>query len=279
MNKIFRSLICEEQAQLTVLDVTDLVNDAIDIHHPDATAARILGGLLVCGAYCASGLKEKRGSVSLTVRAKDADGAVSVSADAELHIRGYADGSCNSTLVGGTLTVVREDGYSVPYVGTCEITSDDVSDLLAKYFQVSEQIPTAVKIFAEIGGDGRCKSAGGVVIQLLPDASDEQTERAEKAFAEYCENADSLASLGAEGVAKKFFGGLLSGVAYELFPDYICNCSESKIRGILMSVGKDELLKLAAEQGNVSVHCHYCNKDYVYDARRIEEIFDGKTNG
>lgn len=279
MNKIFRSLICKEQAQLTVLEVTDLVNEAIRIHGTDATASRILGGLLVCGAYCAANLKEKSGSVSLTVKAKDGDGAVSVSADSNLHVRGYADGSCHTTLVGGTLTVVREDGYSMPYVGTCEISSDDVSDLLATYFQVSEQIPTAVRIFAHIGGDGKCSSAGGVVIQLLPDADEEQIALAERAFEQFCADEDSLAALGADGVAKKFFGDILSGVTYELFPDYICNCSESKIRGILMSVGKDELLKIAEERGNVSVHCHYCNKDYVYDKHKIEEIFDKQTNG
>ena len=279
MNKIFRSLICEEQASLTVLDVTKLVNDAIKIHSLGPTAAKLLGGLLVSGAYCAANLKEKRGSVSLTVKAKDGDGAVSVSADADLHIRGYADGSCSQTLVGGTLTVVREDGYSVPYVGTCEIASDDASDILAEYFQVSEQIPTAVKIVVEMGGDGTCLSAGGVIIQLLPDASDEQAERAGEAFEAFCKDVDSLRREGAEGVAKAFFGNLLSGVKYELFPDYICNCSESKIRGILASVGRDELLKIVEEQGKVSVHCHYCNKDYEYDRKDIEKIFDKGIDG
>lgn len=274
MNKIFRSLICEEQASLTVLEVTDLVNRAIKIHSLKPTAARLLGGLLVCGAYCAANLKEKRGSVSLTVKAKDGDGAVSVSADADLHVRGYADGSCSDTLVGGTLTVVREDGYSAPYVGTCEIASDDISDLLAMYFQVSEQIPTAVKLIVEIGEDGTCLSAGGVVIQLLPDATDEQIDVAGEAFAAFCGEESSLKELGAQGVADRFFGKLISGVTYELFPDYICNCSDKKIRGVLASVGKDELLKIVEEQGNVSVHCHYCNKDYVYNAKDIEEIFD-----
>lgn len=274
MNKIFRSLICEGQASLTVIEATKLVNDSINIHSLGSKAAKILGGLLVCGAYCAANLKEKRGSVSLTVKAEKGDGAVSVSAGADLHVRGYADGSCGETLVGGTLTVVREDGYSAPYVGTCEISSDDVSDLLAKYFQVSEQIPTAVKLVVEISEDGNCHCAGGVVVQLLPDASDEQIDAAAAAFGAFCDDAGSLAELGAEGVAKQFFGKLISGVTYELFPDYICNCSEEKIRGVLASVGKSELLKIVEEQGAVSVHCHYCNRDYVYDKEAIEAIFD-----
>lgn len=279
MNKIFRSLICEGQASLAVIDATALVNDAIKIHGLDDKAAEILGGLLVCGAYCASCLKEKSGSLSITVKAKDGDGAVSVSADADLHVRGYADGSCAQSLVGGTFTVVREDGYSMPFVGACEIASDDISDLLAMYFQTSEQIPTAVKLVVEIAEDGSCSVAGGVIIQLLPDASDEQIDRATEALENYCKDARSVGELGADGVAQKYFGALISGVTYELFPDYICNCSEQKIRdNVLKAVGRDELLKIVAELGKVSVHCHYCNRDYEYDEKDIRSIFDKKTD-
>ncbi len=115
-DKILRALLCRGQVMLTVLDTTALVNKAIEIHGTAPRASKLLGGLLTCGAYLASGLKGDKGSVSVTVKAKDGDGAVSVSADAALHVRGYSDGACTESLAGGSLTVVREDGYSTPYV-------------------------------------------------------------------------------------------------------------------------------------------------------------------
>ncbi len=271
MDGILRTLICGGQVSLTLLNTRSLVQRAIDIHGLSAQAARILGGLLTGGAYCASCLKGGNSAVSLTVKAENGDGAVSVSADAALHVRGYADGTCSRSLKGGTLTVVREDGGYQPFVGTCEIESDGVSDILSAYFQQSEQIPTAVALRVEIGDDGSCVFAGGAVLQLLPDAEDEQIDRA----AAYLE--DYVSRYGGEErplkeILEECFGEPYGEVS-ELFPEYACNCSEEKIKSVLAAVGREELLKIAQEQGAVTVHCHYCNKDYVYDRKRIEETF------
>ncbi len=271
MDKIIRTLICDGQVSLAVIQTTDLVNEAVRIHEPSCEAAKMLGGLLTCGAYVASGLKAENGCVSLTVKAKEGDGAVSVSADGRLHVRGYADGSCNETLAGGSLTVVREDGYFQPFVGTCEILSDDISDILETYFGQSEQIATAVAIKSDFAQNGKCLFFGGVVMQLLPDASDSAIWAATDLFERFkTEGADDT---DAQTIFGKYFGGSASGEVTELYPQYKCNCSEEKIRGVLASVGRAELLKICDEQGEVKVHCHYCNTDYIYDKKRIEETF------
>lgn len=272
MDKILRFLAFNGNVQVTVSQTTELVGKAIQIHKTSREASDILGSLLTCCAYFASGIKATNGAVSVTVKAKQGDGAVSVSSDALLHVRGYADGSCTHTLKGGTMTVVREDGYSRPFVGTSEIDSDDVSDAFAQYFQQSEQIPTAVKVAVGIDEYGGCKYAGGLIMQLLPDADEEEIKLAEDAFNAFCKDGGAVTE-SAESVIKKYFGGSVNGGISELFPVYKCNCSEEKIRGVLASVGKEELLKICEEQGEVRVHCHYCNTDYIYDKKRIEENF------
>ena len=271
MDKILRTLICKGQVSLFVLETTELVNEAIKIHEPSQSAAKILGGLLTCGAYLAAGLKSDNGCVSLTVKAKDGDGAVSVSADSALNVRGYVDGSCENTLVGGTLTVVREDEGFKPFVGTIEITSDDVSEILAAYFQQSEQIPTAVLLSVEFE-ENKCLGSGGVIMQLLPDADDEQTGIATALLEQFAKQFKG-ARFDAQSAIDGFFAPYIGGGVFEKNPRYKCNCSEEKIRGVLASVGKAELLKICDELGEVRVHCHYCNTDYIYDKQRIEEIF------
>lgn len=278
MNKIIRALVCGSQASLTVMDTTRLVNDAIAIHNTDREASVLFGGMLTFCAYLACGLKSANTGVSVTVKAKEGDGAISVSADSDLHVRGFADGSCTRSLAGGSLTVVREEGGAMPFVGTCEIASDNLSETAEIYFQQSEQIPTAVALTCEMGADGSCLSAGGVIIQLLPDADDEAVAKAGDAFNLYKESADALADMGADGVFEKFFSPLGISDKYELHPGYMCNCSEQKISRILLTVGREELLGIIKEQGAVSVHCHYCNKDYVFGKEQIDALFstDGK---
>ena len=50
MNKLFKSLIYDMQVSLSVLETTEMVNDAIKVHNLDDTAAETLGGLLTACA-------------------------------------------------------------------------------------------------------------------------------------------------------------------------------------------------------------------------------------
>jgi molecular chaperone Hsp33 len=274
MNKLFKSLIYDNQVSLSVLETTELVNKAIKIHSLKPQAAKLLGGLLTCCAYMAGCLKSDSGSISLTVKAAQGDGAVSVSGDKALHIRGYVDGSCEQSLKGGTLTVIKDDGFSRPFLGTCEIKTDDVSEILMQYFHQSEQIPTAVAIGVKLNDDGECVASGGVVMQLLPDTSDENMDKAENAMQSFVNAAEVVNNFGADGIIKNYFNGdVAKGGLYLYHPDYICNCSRKKIENVLLPLGKEELLNIIKEQGKVSVHCHYCNTDYDFYAKDIDGLF------
>lgn len=271
MNKLYKALIYGREVSLSVLETTELVNDAIKIHNLQEPAARILGGMLTAAAYMAGCLKDERGAVSLTVKSGDGSATVSVSGDFEGHIRGYIDGAENG-LKGGTLTVIKDDGLRRPFVGTCALESDDVSRNLMQYFRASEQIPTAVVIDVKLEG-GRCVAAGGVVMQLLPGTSDESRDRAEAAMQALCAADDAVARLGAEGIVRQYFGDETKDALYLTFPAYRCNCSRKKIESVIVPLGKKELLDIVAEQGRVSVHCHYCNTDYVFSAEDVEALF------
>lgn len=273
MNKLYKALIYNQEVSLSVLETTELVNDAIKIHNLDDAAAKTLGGLLTCAAYMAGCLKSDRGAVSVTVKADGDAGTVSVSGDKNLHIRGYIDSSCGGRLNGGYLTVVKEDGFYRPFVGTCELVGDDVSRNLMHYYDISEQIPTAISVGVKTDG-GRCVAAGGVVMQLLPGAAQETVDRAEERMQAFVNAAEVVERYGADGIISEFFGGeLKDGATYLTFPEYKCNCSRKKIEGVIMPLGKAELLKIIEEQGSVSVHCHYCNRDRVFKKEDVEKLF------
>ncbi len=276
MNKLIKALVYDRQVSLSVLETTELVNDAIKIHNLDECAAKALGSLLTACAYMAGCLKSERGAVSLTIKAAEGGATVSCSGDVNGRIRGYIDAG-DGTLSGGTLTVIKDDGFSRPFVGACELKCEDVSENLMQYFHISEQIPTAVAIGVKMK-DGVCAAAGGVVMQLLPGTSEENMDRAENAMQSFVNAADVVESLGAQGIADEYFSGEEDGtVFYTYFPEYKCNCSRKKIEGVILSLGRDEALKICDEEGKISVHCHYCNTDYEFTRADAEELF-GKNN-
>jgi molecular chaperone Hsp33 len=273
MNKLYKSLVYGLQVSLSVLDTTELVNDAIKIHNLDEASAVMLGGLLTACAYMAGCLKSERGAVSITVKSGDGSATVSVSGDKDGHIRGYVFGAENG-LKGGTMTVIKQDGLFRPFNGMCELKCDDVSENLMQYFHMSEQIETAVAIGVKMKG-GKCVAAGGVVMQLLPGTSEENMDKAENAMQNFVHVADVIEKLGADGVIKTYFGEETekSGT-YLSFPAYKCNCSRKKIEGVLMPLGKKELNKIVDEQGAVNVHCDYCNTTYEFTRDDIEVLFE-----
>ncbi|MDE7305863.1 MAG: Hsp33 family molecular chaperone HslO, partial [Clostridia bacterium] len=78
---------------------------------------------------------------------------------------------------------------------------------------------------------------------------------------------------GADGIMKEFFSELEDKSTYLYFPEYKCNCSRKKIEGIIIPLGRDELLKIVEEEGAVKAHCHYCNTDYSFMREDIEKLF------
>ena len=273
MNRLYKTLIYDKQVSLSVLDTTGIAQDARDIHRLAPAAAKTLAELLTCGTYMAGCLKSPKGAVSITVKAGENSGSVSVSGDVDLHMRGYIDGSAEGRLCGGFMTVVKDDGFFRPFTGACELVSDDVSKNMEHYFDISEQIPTKVRVAAKFDGE-KCVAAGGIVMQLLPGASPNTAAAVEKKAALIGDVAADIAALGAEGVVKKYFAGETEGTySYITEPQYKCNCSRSKISALLATMGRAELEDIIKEQGEVSVHCHYCNTDYKFGGEDIEKLF------
>ena len=271
MNKLYKSLIYDGFVSLSVLDTTELVNDAIKIHNLDSERAKTLGGLLTCAAYMSGCLKSDKGAVSITVKSNGDSSTVSVSGDINLHIRGYIDG--DGTLSGGTMTVIKDDGLYRPFIGTCELTGNDVSQNLMNYFDKSEQIPTAISFGVEMEG-GKCVKAGGVVMQLLPGYTDEIMELAEEKMQSFVEPCKVLKELGADGIMKEHFKDIDEKSIYVLYPVYQCNCTRKKIESVILPLGEEELLKTQVELGSVKVHCHYCNTDYEFTRDDIKKLFN-----
>ena len=274
MNKLYKALIYDRQVSLSVLETTELVNDAIKIHGLCEGAAKTLGGLLTCCAYMSGCLKSEKGCVSLTIKAGGSAGTASVSGDVNLHIRGYIDGSAEGKMDGGYLTVVKDDGFFRPFVGASELVGDDVSENLMQYFRMSEQIPTAVAVGVKLK-DGKCVSAGGVIMQLLPGTSDLNRDKAEEKMQNFVNAAEVIEKFGAEGVINEFFKDELKPEdIYLLFPEYKCNCSKEKIKNVILPLGEEELLNICEEEGGVKVHCHYCNTDYIFTKEDVLKLFN-----
>lgn len=284
MNKLLKILIFEGQLSLSVLDTTEMVNEAIKIHNLSPVAAAALGRTLTACTFMSSNLKSEKDKLSVTIAGNGVGGKITVCGNGELAMRGVVDEpqadlplKPNGKLdVGGfvgnvgRLTVVRSMGLKEPYSGSSALVSGEIAEDFAAYYAFSEQTPTAMALGVLIGKDGSCEGAGGVVIQALPEAEDKNLAAAEDIINGLSDVSKQVKELGAEGIMKKYFG---AESCEEYFPEYKCLCSREYIEGVLRSLGKEELKDIVKKEGAVKVDCQFCRKEYVFTDEDVDKMF------
>lgn len=283
VSAIHKTLIWGGEVSLAVLDTTALVNEAITRHKTSPVAAAALGRTLTAAAYLCSWLKEDKSSLSVTINGGGAGGKICVAGDGKLNMRGFienphvdlpprADGKLNvGACVGknGTLTVVRDDGQKLPFVGTSELLSGEIAEDFSAYFLTSEQRPTAIALGVKIDTDGKCIGAGGIFLQPLPGAGEQSISRAEEKIMQYSNLSTVIAEWGAEEILREF--GACKWDTREV--RFRCHCSLKKTQGVVISLGRSEAEKLLAERGEIAVHCDFCNTDYRFDDEEVVKLF------
>lgn len=287
MGKIYKTLIFDGQISLSVLDTTDVVNEAIRLHKLTPVCAAALGRTLTVTAFMASQLKGEDERLSVTINGNGAGGKIIAAADSKLNVRGAIDNptvdlplKANGKLdVGGVvgnsgyITVVKNLGLKEPYVGRSELVSGEIGEDFAAYYAYSEQQPTAIAVGVLIKNE-KCIGAGGVIIQPLPDCTEENLVKAENLVNEFSDVSKQISETGVEGIIEKYF----KGYDFNAFDvRYKCNCSDEYVRKVLITLGEKELYDAIEKDGKIEVCCQFCDKKYVYYKKVVDE-FLGKQN-
>lgn len=285
MNKLLKSLIFNDQISLSVLDTTEMVNDAIKIHNLTPLTAAALGRTLTICTFMASNLKNQKDKLSVTVAGDGVGGKITVCGNGNLDMRGFidnpyadlplrADGKLDvGGCVGknGRLTVVRSMGLKEPYSGSAKLVTGEIAEDFTAYYALSEQQPTAIALGVKIGTDGTCVGAGGVIMQAMPGADDNAICMAEDVMSQLNNVSTLIETIGAEGIIDRFIGEVKSN---EYHPKYNCLCDKAYIEKVLVSLGKEELYDIIEKQGNITVDCQFCNKKYVFEKQDVDKFFN-----
>lgn len=269
MKNVMRGLIFEEQVSLTLIDCTKLVKEGLFLQGFQGEKGTLFAKALCFGAFMSACLKEKRGEVSLVVKADC--GSITVSGNYDMYVRGcfdFVDGYPFEKGFGqGTLTIVRDDGYARPFVGSCELL-EGVDDSFAEYFRISEQLPTEIATTVEYNEAGEVEFAAIVAVQPLPFADEKTLAKMPQG-----EGLKAILDKMKKQSLKEIADGFLTTTISEKEVVYKCHCSREYLKEVLVSVGERQMRKIIDEDGALRVHCHYCNTDYSFDHKDADEMF------
>ncbi len=281
MGKIYKSLIYDNEISVALLDTTDVVNTAIKYHNLSPVTAASLGRTLTIVSFMTTSLKNDGNTVTVTINGNGLGGHIVACGESDNSVRGYIDnpqldipykpnGKLDvSACVGneGRITIVKNLGLKEPYVGTSKIVSGEIVEDFVSYYAYSEQQPTAMAVGVKIGVDYSCVGAGGLILQPMPNAKEENIVKAEKLIEEFSQISSLIEEIGVKGIIEKYFNGVEFNV-YDT--EYKCTCSRERIDKILITLGENELYETIEKEGKIEVDCHFCPEKYVYLKKDID---------
>lgn len=287
MGYILRAIDESETIKISAAITTDVVEEAAKIHKLSKTTSAALGRVLTAAAIIGSWQKNEKDSITLSINGNGPAGKIVATCKNDGYVKGYvtnpgadlptreADGKIDvAGIVGeGNLTLVMDTGMKKPYTGTVNLTTGEIAEDLAVYFLQSDQVPSAVGLGVLVDVDYSIKAAGGFIIQLMPDATEEQISKLE----ENLKGLPSVTSILDEyHDAEKLIEILMKDIDFKILEKreitYKCNCSREKVEDAIVSVGPREIEEILREDKKAEVSCYFCDKVYNFDESDLERM-------
>ena len=179
-------------------------------------------------------------------------------------------------LVGhGYLAFTVDQGeHTERYQGIVELKGPNLSACVRHYFEQSEQIGTVILVAAGQTGEGW--RAGGLMLQRLPLPEDQKTPEAQaqaeedwgraRALLETCSTEELISPrLDASSLLFRLFHEEGVRVYNPLKLRKGCRCSSDRLSGILSAMPPDDLDHMAELDGQITMRCEFCAKDFRFD--------------
>ena len=296
MNKVLTAIDKSGSFRVYLTISTQLVQEALNIHNTTPVATAALGRVLTGAGMMGLMLKNERDKLTLIFKGDGPARQILATADGKGNVKGYiADPGVDLPLkengkldVGGAigrgeLTVVKDLGLQEPYVGTVSLVSGEIAEDLTSYYYISEQQNTAISLGVKIERDYSVGCAGGMIVQLLPDASEDSVAALEKIIGDMepiTTLIDRVEDSGADEslrlLLKEIFGRIPEEFAIEELEiknmDWNCDCSFERLEKILMTIGERDLKEIIEEDGEAELVCQFCLKKYKFDKAHLEKI-------
>ena len=268
------------------VDSTEMVREMERLHKTSAVTTAALGRLLTATSMMGIMLKSTQDSITVQINGGGPAGRLLAVSDGTGNVKGYVehpvvelppreDGHLNvGAAVGcdGTLDVIRDLGMREPYIGQVPLTTGEIAEDITSYFAISEQVPTVCALGVLVDTDLSVRCAGGFIVQLLPGATEQEIDHLEKNI----KAMPSVTSILEEGktvqdMLEMALEGFQPDILDSYHVTYHCDCSLTRVEGMLHSLGKKEVEKLRDEDPIADVYCQFCDKIYRVDLNELLE--------
>lgn len=285
---VLRSTAGDGQVRAFVATTRNMVEKARDLHKTSKVATAALGRTLTATSMMGLMMKNDGDKITVIIKGGGPIGSILATANSKGIVKGYVDkpnvvvedyenGKLNvAAAVGseGTVRVTKDLGLREPYNGSYPMVSGEIAQDLTYYFALSEQTPSVVAL-GVLTKEEEVEYAGGFIVQLMPDATEETISKLESNVA----NLDSITNMLKEGktpedILNIVLDGLNPQILDKCDVGFECECSKERVEGVLISIGQHQLAEMIEEDKKAEIGCQFCNTKYMFDEDELKAILD-----
>ena len=300
MNKAIIALDRSKSFRVYLTISTDLVQEAADIHDTTPLAAAGLGRVLTAAGLMGIMLKDADNKLTLHFKGDGPAKQILATAYSDGRVKGYISNpyvdlplndkgklDVGGSLGVGELTVIKDLGMREPYTGTIALVDGEIADDLTAYFYISEQQNSSVALGVKVERDLSIGAAGGMIIQMLPDAEEGAVDALEKMIGEMPPLTTLISQLAEDDQdAGKRVAALLQKIFKDVPEEYQpeileereirweCDCSRERIENALLTIGRKDLTEIIEEDGQAELQPQFCCKKYHFNKDDLVAILD-----
>lgn len=290
-DSVTRALVLNQRVNIIVATTTNLVQEATTRHELWPTSATALGRTLSMGVIMGVQLKNEDDQITIRIDGDGPIGGVRVDANRLGHVKGYVKNNevllikedtykldVGKAVGQGTLSVSRNYGLKNEYTSSIDLVSGEIGEDFAYYYLQSEQLPSAVSVGVLVDTDGTIKSAGALLIQLLPDHTEEDILIIEDIIT----NLKPMSSLVLEGYTSQSLIESLfddAQILESIEPQFKCDCDREQMDRVLLTLPIEDLDELKNEDKGINLECQFCGEHYFFDEDQIDTLIERIKNG
>lgn len=274
------------EARAYLIEATQMVETARKTHNLSRVATAALGRTLMATSMMGAMLKGENESLTATIKGGGPLGTVLAVGRANGNVKGYVDYPDVDlprvqgehlpvgAAVGkkGGLTIVKDLGMRQPYVGQVDLVSGEIAEDFAMYFTASEQTPSLVSLGVLVGET--VVSAGGLIIQMMPGASEAAIKSVEYSADMFRDISKTMQEYHLKDALPQLLMHLEPEVLDELHPRYLCDCSRERMEKALIALGRQELTAIINEEHEIDMDCHFCNKRRHFTEQDLRTLLE-----
>jgi molecular chaperone Hsp33 len=244
-----------------------------------APVAQVLGEMAAVTGLIAGQLKQP-GRLTFQLRSDGPIRLLVIDCNENLQMRGMArsEGEISATAspldllgaaAGGQLLLSLDIPTSrQPWQSIVPLVGNSIADIFEHYLEQSEQQASRLYLAAN------AEAAACLFLQKLPEADAHDADgwnRVQQLAA--TATPEELCSLPTEALLTRLYHEDMVRLFDPQTVVYHCPEDREKIRGMIVSLGRDEAERIVAEHGEIVVKDDICNREYRFSADEIAALF------